>query len=293
MALAYSTLVQVWVQKEKESSSSSNTCCPSSDPELHLCRIFTFLSVVFIFISLFTMTFSIHFVTTNMKEHWNSTRNHEYDEECRDKEYRNRYYDYYHTTTTTTTVAPVEKPDKCYGKTLDYEVLQMMSFFSISQEFVTESVIFLGLFVFLTGKRITKKSLFIHGILLFASTVSTFIAFFNVMGQEKNFLRVGETSSLSQENIFHHQGNIFFILNCINTFAPFIVGFICFLLGASCIISFLEFLFRTILSFLVFVCILFLSLLQLLLLLASKLNNTKMPHYSTWMSNEEPEVINA
>merc|ERR1719481_2242698 len=270
MALAYSTLVQVWVQKEKESSSSSNTCCPSSDPELHLCRIFTFLSVVFIFISLFTMTFSIHFVTTNMKEHWNSTRNHEYDEECRDKEYRNRYYDYYHTTTTTTTVAPVEKPDKCYGKTLDYEVLQMMSFFSISQEFVTESVIFLGLFIFLTCKRITKKSLFIHGILLFASTVSTFIAFFNVMGNERNFLWVGETSS----HIFLNQGNIFLILNCINTFALFIVGFICFLLGASCIISFLEFMFRAILSLLVFVCILFLSLLQLLLFLASKLNST-------------------
>merc|ERR1712142_321395 len=114
------------------------------------------------------------------------------------KEYRrDRYYDYYRTTTTTT-VAPVEKPEKCYGKTLDYDVLQIMSFFSISQEFVTESVMFLGLFVFLTGKRITKKSLFSHGILLLASTVSTFIAFFNVMVQEKNFLGVGETPSLSQ-----------------------------------------------------------------------------------------------
>merc|ERR1712142_926850 len=276
MALAYSTLVQVLVQKDNESSSRSKTCCPSSDPELHLCGIFTFLSVVFIFISLFTMTFSIQVVTTNTQRHWNSTRNHEYDEECRDKEYRNRYYDYYRTTTTTTTVAPVEKPEKCYGKTLDYEVLQMMSFFSISQEFATESVIFLGFFIFLTGKRITKKSLFIHGILLLASTVSTCIAFFNVMGQEKNFLRVGETPSLSQENIFLNQGNVLLILNCINGFAPFIVGFICLLLGASCIISFLEFLFRTILSLLVFVCILFLSLLQLLLLLASKLNSTKI-----------------
>merc|ERR1712142_308220 len=142
----------------------------------------------------------------NTQEHWNSTRNHEYDEECRDKEYSDRYNDYYHTTTTIT-VAPVEKPEKCYGKTLDYEVLQMMSIFSICQEFVTESVMFLGLFVFLTGKRITKKSLFFHGILLFASTVSTCIAFFNVMGQEKNFLRVGETSFLSQENIFLNHGN--------------------------------------------------------------------------------------
>merc|ERR1712142_449975 len=178
-------------------------------------------------------------------------------------------------------------------KTLDYDVLQIMSFFSISQEFVTESVMFLGIFVFLTGKRITKKSLFIHGILLFASTVCTCIAFFNVMGQERNFLWDGETSSSSQENIFLNQGILFLMLNCINTIASFIVGFICFLLGASCIISFLEFLFRTILSLLVFVCILFLSLLQLLLLLASKLNSTEMPHYSTWMSNEEPEVINA
>merc|ERR1712240_171082 len=213
MALAYSTLVQVWVQKKNESSSSSKTC---------YLTFFTFLSVVFIFISMFTMTFSIQVVTTNTQEHWNSTRNHGYDEECRDKEYRrDRYYDYYRTTTTTTTVAPVGKPEKCYGKTLDYEVLQMMSFLSISQEFVTESVMFLGLFVFLTGKRITKKSLFIHGILLLASTVSTCIAFFNVMGQERNFLRVGETSSLSQENIFQYQGNIFLILNCINTLAAF------------------------------------------------------------------------
>merc|ERR1712042_301787 len=282
MALAYSTLVQVLVQKDNESSSRSKTCCPSSDPELHLCGIFTFLSVVFIFISLFTMTFSIQVVTTNTQRHWNSTRNHEYDEECRDKEYRNRYYDYYRTTTTTTTVAPVEKPEKCYGKTLDYDIQQMMAFFSISQEFVTESVMFFGLFVLLTGKRITKKSLFIHGILLLASTISTCIAFFNVMDKEKNFLRVGETSSLSQEIIF-------LILNCINAFAPFIVGFICLLLGAFCIISFLEFLFRTILSLLVFVCILFLSPLQLLLLLASNLATSKMPHYSPWMSNDEPE----
>merc|ERR1719334_2338830 len=135
------------------------------------------------------------------------------------------------------------------------------------------------------------KSLFIHGILLLASTVSTCIAFF--MGQERNFLRVGETSSSSQENIFLNQGNIFLILNCINTFAPFVVGFICFLLSASCIISFLEFLFRAILSLLVLVCILFLSPLQLLLLLASNLATSKMPHYSPWMSNDEPEVINA
>jgi len=282
MALAYSTLVQVWVQKENESSSSSKTC---------YLTFFTILSVVFIFFSLFTMTLSIQVVTTNTQEHWNSTSNHGYDEECRDKEYRDRYssnYDYYRTTTTTTTttVAPVEKPEKCYGKTLDYDIQQMMAFFSISQEFVTESVMFFGLFVFLTGKRITKKSLFIHGILLLASTISTCIAFFNVMDKEKNFLRDGETSSLSQENIF-------LILNCINAFAPFIVGFICLLLGASCIISFLEFLFRTILSLLVFVCILFLSPLQLLLLLASNLATSKMPHYSPWMSNDEPEVINA
>merc|ERR1712240_519873 len=138
MALAYSTLVQVWVQKENESSSSSKTC---------YLTFFTILSVVFIFFSLFTMTLSIQVVTTNTQEHWNSTHNHQYDEECRDKEYRrDRYYDYYRTTTTTTTVAPVEKPEKCYGKTLDYEVLQMMAFFSISQEFVTESVMFLGIF---------------------------------------------------------------------------------------------------------------------------------------------------
>merc|ERR1712142_129620 len=180
---------------------------------------FTFLSVIFIFVSLATMTISIQVVTMNTQEHWNSTRNHEYDEECRDKEYRrDRYYDYYRTTTTTT-VAPVEKPEKCYGKTLDYEVLQMMSFLSISQQFVTESVMFLGLFVFLTGKRITKKSLFIHGILLFASTVSTFIAFFNVFSQDRNFFWVREASSPK---------NIFLILNCINTFPPFIVGLICF-----------------------------------------------------------------
>merc|ERR1712142_1416729 len=101
MALAYSTLVQVWVQKENESSSSSKTC---------YLTFFTILSVVFIFFSLFTMTFSIQVVTTNTQEHWNSTRNHEYDEECRDKEYRrDRYYDYYRPTPTTT-VAPVEKP---------------------------------------------------------------------------------------------------------------------------------------------------------------------------------------
>merc|ERR1712142_516445 len=286
MALAYSTLVQVWVQKENESSSSSKTC---------YLTFFTILSVVFIFFSLFTMTLSIQVVTTNTQEHWNSTHNHQYDEECRDKEYRDRYssnHDYYHTTTTTT-VAPVEKPEKCYGKTLDYDIQQMMAFFSISQEFVTESVMFFGLFVLLTGKRITKKSLFIHGILLLASTISTCIAFFNVMDKEKNILRVGETSSLSQENIFLNQGNVLLILNCINGFAPFIVGFICLLLGASCIISFLEFLFRTILSLLVFVCILFLSPLQLLLLLASNLATSKMPHYSPWMSNDEPEVINA
>jgi len=283
MALAYSTMIQVLEQKDFVSSNDLKTCYLSFS---------ILLSIFFIFFSLATMTFSIHVVTADMqKEHWNSTRNYINDKECSDNGYRDHYsgdYNYNHRTTKTTTDI-VDKPEKCYGKSLEYDDLQIMSFFSISQEFVTESVIFLGIFVILSGKKITKNSLIIPGIMLFVSPIFMSVAFFNVIDQEVNFPQVGETTSSGQEDIFFSQGDIFYMLNSINTLVPFIIGFICVLNGASVIISFFEFLFRTILSFLVFVCILLFTLLQVSLKLARSLATRRRPNHSSMMSHEEPE----
>merc|ERR1719233_813339 len=180
------------------------------------------------------MTVSNLTITSTMQKNWNSTQDHSYDNECnewKEKEYYHNYDDY--RTTTTTTIAPTEKPVKCYGKTLDYQVQERMTFFSISQMTVSQSLFFFSLIVILSGRRLTKKSLFIPGLLLFASAISTCIAIFN--GLDPN-LDDYEISSL------------FFLMNCLATFGAFVMGFLSFVIGSSAFIPFLELVFRLILS---------------------------------------------
>ena len=112
------------------------------------------------------MTSSNLVIMSSMQRHWNSTHSHSWDEECRNNN-RYNYNDYgyqrrdYELTTSTT---PKAKPEKCYGNQLDHEVQDVFVFFSMSQLCLTEVVLFLSLFVYLTRRRITKKSLFFPGI---------------------------------------------------------------------------------------------------------------------------------
>merc|ERR1719315_434840 len=114
MALAYSSIIQLREEKESQHSNKWRNCC----------FIFAILlSISFLFLSLTTITTTTLVITSTMQDHWNTTRDHSYDKECRDEtEYDDNYnyrYHYRETTTTTTTVAPKEKPDKCFGKRLD------------------------------------------------------------------------------------------------------------------------------------------------------------------------------
>ena len=176
LAVAYGNIVQVKEEKEAGSSSKTKIC---------LLSISFILASVFLFVSLVTMTSTNLVIMSSVQMHWNTTRSHSWDEECRETNHdNNRYnyndYDYQRRNYELTTItAPKIKPDKCYGKQLDREVQDVFVFFSISQLCLTEVVLFLSLFVFLTGKRITKKSLFLPGILLFATAISTIIAFFS------------------------------------------------------------------------------------------------------------------
>jgi len=254
MALAYSSILQVEEVKDGESPSRSKTCYIS---------ISIILAIVFLFLSLATMTSSNLTIMSSMQGHWNTTRDHGWDEECRNKERNNNdgYYwnHHYYSTITTTTAAPEDKPEKCYGKQLHPNVQDELTFFTFSQLFVTESFLFLCLLVFLIGRRISKKSLFIPGLFLFASAISTFIAFFSA--------------------VIHYEpiGFVFLLLNGINTIAALIIGFICIIIGGPFFISATAVFFRIFLSISVFVFIIPLTLLQSVLTLAGFISNIKKP----------------
>jgi len=158
-------------------------------------------------------------------------------------------------------------------QTLDYRVHERMAYFSISQMTVSESLLFFSLIVILSGRRLTKKSLFIPGLLLFASAISTCIAIFT--GLDPN-LDDYEISSL------------FFIMNCLAIFGAFVIGFLCFVTGSSALISFLELVLRLILSSIIFIFIILFSIIQCFLKLAIRLGSMKMTPSSP---NEEAEVI--
>merc|ERR1711915_811816 len=104
---------------------------------------------------------------------WNSTRDYDYDCECTDNCYKYRDYSAY----VERTSSPKSKPEKCFLKSLDSHVEKEVVFFSVSQMCVTEAVLFLTLFFFLIGKRITRKTLFLPGLFLFAAGISNFIAY--------------------------------------------------------------------------------------------------------------------
>jgi len=263
LALAYTNILQLKEENNKENLSNSKN---------YLVPVCIFLSFAICFLSLTTMTMSNLTITSAMQNNWNSTQDHSYDKECREKEEYYNNYNYYRTTTTTT-VAPTEKPVKCYGKTLDYQVQERMTFFSISQMTVSQSLLFFSLIVILSGRRLTKISLFIPGLLLFASAISTCIAIFT--GLDPN-LDDYEISSL------------FFIMNCVATFGAFVIGFLCFVTGSSAIISFLELVLRLILSSIILIFIILFSIIQCFLKLASRLGSMKM---TPTKPNEEPEVI--
>merc|ERR1719153_792052 len=112
LALAYTNILQLKEENNKENLSQSKN---------YLVPVCIFLSFAICFLSLTTMTVSNLTITSTMQKNWNSTQDHSYDKECREREEYHNNYGYYRTTTTTT-VAPTEKPVKCYGKTLDYQV---------------------------------------------------------------------------------------------------------------------------------------------------------------------------
>merc|ERR1719341_2160014 len=109
----------------------------------------------------------------------------------------------------------------------------------------------------------TKKSLFFPGIFLFAAAISTIIAFFSGV--------VHYNYSYGNDSPFLP----FLFLNGINTFSALVIGLIFIVIGGSLFISLMTVLSRIILSIIVFVSIVFLTLLQSFLKLAS-LVSTKL-----------------
>merc|ERR1719431_1031055 len=267
LALAYTNIVHLKEENHKENLNNSKKC---------LLSVGIFLSIFLCFLSLTTMTMSNLTITSAMQKNWNSTRDHSYDDECREKEAYYNDYGYYRTTTTTT-VAPKEKPMKCYGKTLDWQVQYRMTFFSISQLTLSESLLFFSLLVILSGRRLTKKCLFIPGIFLFTSATSTCIAFFAVLGGY-DYNNASALDSYDDGLNFggSENTNIFFIMNCLTTSGAFVIGFFSFVVGSSAFISFLEFVFGLILSGILLIFIILFSVVQALLKLASRLGSMKM-----------------
>jgi len=275
LALAYTNIMHLKEEKEIENSSNSKK---------YLVSGIISLSISIFFLSLTTMTLSNLTITSAMQKNWNSTQDHSYDKECGEKKKYHNNYGYYRTTTTTT-LDPTEKPMKCYGKTLDYIVQDKMTFFSISQLTVSESLLFFSLLLILSGRRLTKKCLFIPGIFLFLSATSTCIAFFTVLDGYNNN---NTTTLYSYDGLkidTSENSNIFFIMNCLTTSGAFVVGFFCFLISSPAFISFLLIVFRLILSSIIFIFIILFCVLISFIKLASRLGSIKKN------SNGEPELI--
>merc|ERR1719153_685013 len=233
LALAYSNILQLQEEKEAEKSNNSETDC---------CLTFSmFLSVAFIFLSISTMI-NINLAINNyMKDDWSTTIDHTYDIDC---------YDVYHT-------GYYEKPRKCHGKVLAISLQEKCTFFSISQMSVTESMIFYFLLLVLTGRRITRKALFLPGILLFVSAGTTFKTF--ITGFDQNY------SHYKNNNLF------LLILGYILTIVSFIIGLSCSIIGSPVLITFIVYLSRTIWAMIVLIFIFFITLAQSFLMLAGSL----------------------
>eukprot|EP00092_Neocalanus_flemingeri_P031166 GFUD01033857.1.p1 GENE.GFUD01033857.1~~GFUD01033857.1.p1 ORF type:complete len:666 (-),score=97.00 GFUD01033857.1:582-2513(-) len=253
VAFAYSNIIQSMEEKKDDKSSKVKT---------GLLSISIILSILFFFLSLATMTTSNLVIMSTVQGHWNTTKEHTWDVECRDNNhFRYDDYGYGYRYDTTTTSTPESKPDKCYGKALDWLVQDNFTLFSICHLLMTESFLLLSVFVSMNGRRITKKTLFLPGLLLFAAATSSIISFF---------------SGIVQYDI-QTNGFPFFIMNSINTLSALVIGFIFVITGGSVFISFLIIVFRIILSILVFSLILIMTTFDALLKLATLTCKTPKP----------------
>ena len=237
LALSYSNILQLKEEKEEEKSSNSESCCLTFS---------MFLSISFIFLSMATMTTTNLAIKNGIQENWNTTRDHRSDLECRGwVSYGDYYTEYY------------ERPQKCFGKVLEFSVQERMTVFSISQMSATETMIFFFLLLVLTGRRITRKSLFLPGIFLFVSAGTTFKAF---------------VTNFDQHYSHYKNNNLFLlILNYFLTIVSFIIGLSCSIIGSPLLITFLEYLSRTICSMIVLIFIFFITVVQNFLKLADSL----------------------
>eukprot|EP00092_Neocalanus_flemingeri_P012466 GFUD01013439.1.p1 GENE.GFUD01013439.1~~GFUD01013439.1.p1 ORF type:complete len:664 (-),score=99.68 GFUD01013439.1:189-2114(-) len=263
VALAYSNIIQSMEEKKDDKSSKV---------KIGLLSISIILSIVYFFLSLASMTTSNLVIMSTVQGHWNTTQEHTWDDECRDNN-QVHYDDYGYRYDTTTSSAPESKPDKCYGKALDWLVQDTFTFFSICQLMMTESFLLLSAFVCMNGRSITKKTLFLPGLLLFAAAISSIISFFRGIVQYD----------------LQTNGFSFFIMNSINTLSALVIGFIFVITGGSVFISFIIIVFRIILSILVFSLILIMTAVDLLLKLPTLTCKTPKPSNVV----EQPDVATA
>eukprot|EP00092_Neocalanus_flemingeri_P010653 GFUD01011475.1.p1 GENE.GFUD01011475.1~~GFUD01011475.1.p1 ORF type:complete len:633 (+),score=106.66 GFUD01011475.1:119-2017(+) len=214
----------------------------SSKLKAVLLSISIILAIVFFFLSLTSMVTSNLSMIADLQGYWG------------DKCNENEYHD-------------------CHGE-LDYQVQNDFTLFSISQVLLTESILLLSVFITMTGRRITKQSLFFPGLLLFAAASSTITAYFcNI----NNYVFEAFPN-----------GMIFLILPSVNTISSLIVGFFCVVTGGSVFISFITILFRVILSIFVLAVLVILTVLDALLNLASQ--SSKNLKESKVEVVEKPEV---
>merc|ERR1711936_1044011 len=135
------------------------------------------------------------------------------------------YNNYYRHENTLTNNSTKSKPDKCFTKALNGRVQDDFTFFSISQIMLTESMLFLFIFIITTGKKISMKSLCLPGFLLFDAASVTIISFFFAIFKYD----------------LQTQGIPFFILNGTSSLVSVILGFSLFCTGISFLISFVAF----------------------------------------------------
>jgi len=239
MALSYNNLVQMTEEKGAE---------PWSKKKISLLGISGALLIIYAGLSMTATVNSSITVMQKTQSKWNSTRDYDYDCECTDNCYNYRDYSAYAERTS----SPKSKPEKCFLRSLSYHVKDEVVFFSVSQMCVTEAVLFLTLFFFLVGKRITRKTLFLPGLFLFAAGISNIIAY--CLGH-----------SLQQDySLF------FLILTGVPTISATGIGAALIIAGISFATSFLILLLKLLLACVLVAVLLLTSIIQLLLLLVSK-----------------------
>eukprot|EP00092_Neocalanus_flemingeri_P057958 GFUD01068987.1.p1 GENE.GFUD01068987.1~~GFUD01068987.1.p1 ORF type:complete len:648 (+),score=110.50 GFUD01068987.1:91-1944(+) len=235
MSLAYSNIIQMMEENEDKRSSK---------PKASLLSISIILAIVFFLLCLTSM------VTTNLSMIARWSLQGYWGDACNEKEY----------------------PD-CHGE-LDYQVQNDFTLFSISQVLLTESILLLSVFITMTGRRITKQSLFFPGLLLFAAASTTITAYF-----------------CNINNYYLNIGMIFLILASVNTISSLVLGFFCVVTGGSVFISFITIIVRVILSIFVLAVLAILTVIDALLNLASQ--SSKNLKESKVEVVEKPEVTTA